>query len=593
MIGLAVATPALARTSEGPNLTRPDFFLVVIDTARADAYQTYNPGLRVGAALAALARDGIVLERLRAPAPWTRPSVATLLTGLPPARHQVGAGLDRLSPDLATLPSLLKAAGYRTLGWSGNTQVLPVFGFGVGFDEYADLAGRGTRHHPEARTLFEAARGPISKSPVGGGFYYIHVVDPHYPYEPPREQESRVEELASASDLGRHFRPLSVPRKKPPNPNRSPVRYLAEVRDADTELGRFLGFLRSEKRYDPALILVVSDHGEELLDHGGEGHGHALYEELLRVPGVLKLPGNRRAGERVARDVELHDLAATVARWLPIDPPPGSPGVDALAPGAANAPHAYLSHHHGLAAVRHGDWKLIVDFERDAVELYDLRRDPYEERDLARREPERVAILRATLDRIQARHAPGWHLRGCGCRDETATLSFRLEGVQAAPVRLELETSDRLAASGAASLAVTLSLEPQRLSERGARTGRPLDRADRDEILIPRVNEEGADTGDPVLRPARAGESLRVALGSGDARLLDGDLELSQVREQAAVRPSEPVRCGAALDRGRTAEERVCRPTLHVWYSEPPVALSESELDPEVAERLRALGYEW
>ena len=118
----------------------------------------------------------------------------------------------------------------------------------------------------------------------------------------------------------------------------TPVRYLAEVRDADTELGRFLDFLKSERRYDPALILVVSDHGEELLDHGAEGHGHALYEELLRVPGVLKLPGNQRAGERVARDVELHDLAATVARWLPIDPPLGSPGVDALAPAASNVP---------------------------------------------------------------------------------------------------------------------------------------------------------------------------------------------------------------------------------------------------------------
>lgn len=561
---------------------RPDFFLVVIDTARADAFRTWNRGLPVGDALEALARDGIVFERLRSPAPWTRPAVASLLTGLPPTRHQVAMGLDRLSSELETLPTLLHAAGYRTRGWAGNTQVLPVFGFGRGFDEYVDMAGLGTAHHPEASEIFAAAQSAVAGSPVGGGFYYIHIVDPHYPYAPPPAQQSRLE--AAGAELGREFPPVAAPSEGPRDPNRSPLRYLAEVRDADTELGRFLDFLRKQGRYEPAMILVVSDHGEELRDHGGQGHGHTLYEELLRVPGVLKLPGNARAGTRVTRDVELQDLAVTVARWLPIEPPSESEGVDALDPRATATPGAYLSDSRRLAAVRSGSWKLIVDFDRGSSALYDLSLDPGEKRDVAAQHPERVAALRATLDRIQTLHAPGWHLRGCGCRGDATRLAFQL----AFPVRpagtglarIGLEEADRVEI-GPDGAAIRFDLTPPILAERGARTGRPVEGMDRDELVLP---DGAAQGGGPVLRVVEG--ACEVAVGSGAPAPLEGELDLSALGERARVRASEPVRCQA---QGAAS----CRPHLRVWYAPPPEALPESELDPGVAERLRALGYTW
>jgi arylsulfatase A-like enzyme len=571
-VAFAVLTPLAAPAAGAP--PAPDAYVIVIDTARRDAWQTYTPALPVGGALERLARDGLVFERLRAPTSWTRPAVATLLTGLPPWRHQVLASLDLLPADVPTLPALLRERGYRTRGWSSNAQILPIWGFGRGFEELVDLGGRGTRRQTEARAVFEAARKTVADAPVGGGFYYLHLVDPHYPYTPPPAHLEAVAGLPD--DVRRAFAPAGRPE---PGARQAPVawRYLAEVRDADTELGRFLDFLRARKRYRDALILVVADHGEELDDHGATGHGATLYEEVIRVPGVLKLPGNARAGQRITRDVELHDLLATMAPFLGIRPPAGSPGVNVLEAGAVEAPAAYVLHDRRLAAVRQGRWKLIVDYGADRSELYDLAADPGERTNLADAQPRRVAALRALLDRVGARHRPGWHLRGCGCR-EPAALAFRVDAPAALADALDLEEADRVERGD--GLAVHLDLAPNRSAEPGRVTGKPLVFPDRDELVL----EGGASTG---LRLRTApGARLPLALGQGAPRETPDSVSLSP--EAARVRPSEPVLCKGEPPRAAPG----CTPHLRVWYTPPPDAVPAGQLDPELVERLRALGYE-
>lgn len=547
---------------------RPDVFVIVVDTARRDAWQTYRPGLPVGDALDSLARDGVTFERLRTPTSWTRPSVATLLTGLSPLQHRVQRALDALPAEIETLPQLLHRRGYRTLGWSSNGHVLPQWGFAAGFDAFADLSSR------DARAIFSTARRALEHDPSRPVFTYIHVLDPHLPYDPPPEHLRALHALDAAVVEG-----LGRPAPDDRGALDARLRYLAEVRYADAELGRFLAFLRSAGRYDDALVLVVGDHGEELRDHGRGSHGHTLYEEVLLVPAVLKLPGNPRAGERIPRDVELHDLLATLAPWLGIEIPPASPGVDALSARAPSGPQAYEVAEHRIAALRDGPWKLIASYATGHFELYDLRADPTEQHNLSRREPARVAELRVKLERLTTRHAPGWHLRGCGCR-EPAELAFALTGLEAAPTPLNLEEEDRLVPAPDGALHVELQLTPERLTAGGSAGKTPDALPDEDELSL----ADGAAREALELRPV-ASAGLLVARANAPPLATRTPLTLRADVAENRVHAGEPVLCGRP-------ELFQCRPHLRVWYSEPALEVPAANVAPELLERLRALGYQ-
>lgn len=341
--------------------------LISIDTLRADRLPAYGYAQGSTPAMDALAREGIVFEEVYSPCPLTLPSHASLLTGLLPPHHGVRDNIGfTLRPGQETLASRLKAAGYRTGGAVSAYVLRAPTGIAQGFDFFDDaidieagLESLGSVQRDGARTVETLTRWIDAQgdAPV---LAFLHLYEPHSPYQPP-ERYSHL-----------------------------PTPYDGEVAYADELVGRFLERVKAHGIYDRALIVVTSDHGEGLKQHGEQEHGLFLYKETVHVPLIVRLPGASRAGLRVRGTVAEVDVAATLLD-LAGHPAAGLDGVSlcaAIDAGRA-APRPVYSetffprYHFGwseLYAATEGRQRYIRAPRR---ELYDLGTDPGETRNLA------------------------------------------------------------------------------------------------------------------------------------------------------------------------------------------------------------------
>ena len=289
---------------------RPDIFVYAIDTLRADAIR--QPDGPLLPAFRQLARDGVTFTRAWSPSSWTLPSTASLMTGVHPHRHGVMQGDVPLTEErFPTIGRLLAGRGYRTLGLSQSFVVGPRLGLDTGFETFVlddQLNGYELRSQRVRGYFVQWLLGLPSRDPPPI-FAYLHTVDPHAPYSAGRARSGdvpaswRQARPGTFLDHGWHKDP-------------SKVRWLRELyqREAEyasRELGLFLELLRFLDLYDDSLIVVLSEHGEEFAEHGGLDHGRTVYEEMLHVPLVVKLPGNRGAGSVVRERVSTLDVFAT------------------------------------------------------------------------------------------------------------------------------------------------------------------------------------------------------------------------------------------------------------------------------------------
>lgn len=590
---VAIAVVALACSSgpeAGDGTPDGDVFVIVIDTLRRDSLLTFEPTSPLGEHFDALASDALVFDDLRSGTSWTRPSVASLFTGQHSKRHGIHGRRDVLPPAGPHLVEQLRDAGYATHAWSANPNILPLWGFERGFDSFVDL-GEGLPLEPgrtrvpkvDGRMAFERVIDVVEEAD-SPGFYYVHVVDPHRPYRPSKEVLAEIDAMGDAIratfpvDIGTPFTRVVW--------DNYYRRYMGEVLDVDRALGAFVTRLKELGRYEDATILVVSDHGEEFLEHGGEVHGFTLFEEVLLVPGLLKRAGGRDAGRRFTRPAELADMMPTLLASLGIETPAEVDGRNLL---AADAPETgarfadlFLDRTR-IAAVYDDHHKLIVDYLTDRSELFDLEADPDERRDLTRSEPERAARMRAMLDAARARHASGWHLRGCGCRDRSETLEFGVTGADTA-ASLDVEAEDTLTPIESGTTQVRWVLAPD---ESRAAAGDEARRADRDDLVL------GAGD-DATLSVLPQGDTpLNMAFGRGPIERRSEAFDLDPELEMARLGASEPVDCHALVRAYSTQDPSAgafCSPHLRIWYVAPPES-KQGELDPEIRDRLRALGY--
>ncbi len=410
----------------------PHLVIVMIDTLRADVVGAYGDRTGLTPRLDELAGQGVRFDDLSAPAPWTLPSVATLLTGLEPQTHGAGRRFGEYAPTglpggARTLAETLREAGFYSLGVYHNIYVNPAFGLHQGFDEYVSLEER-------APVLVEEALGRLARYRDDRRlFLYLHLFDPHNPYEPPREDCERVARRFLPGYAG----PLGCAADRRPEKSIPPRRdrrwhealYRAEVAATDRAAGRFLAGLEELGLAGDTVLLVVSDHGEEFWTRveqeraGGyqvnADHGHTHYQELLRVPGILRAPG--LAPAVVERPVRMADLFPTLLGLLGVEAPP-SQGID-LAPALAGRPQPRaplvadaILHGPERWAVRRGPWKLIVPRQPQGdgarppapalpLELYNLADDPGETVNRAAAEPGTAAALRALGERELAARA--------------------------------------------------------------------------------------------------------------------------------------------------------------------------------------------
>lgn len=369
-----------------PSTPPKNVVLVLIDTMRADHLQPYNTATRVQTpAVAALAAQGTVFEAAQAPENWTKPSVASVLTGLYPASHGTKTGDAKLSDKAVLLGEVLKDAGYQTASFLANGYVSDKFGFNQGWDSYTNYIRE--KRSSNADNVYRDAAKWVEEHKKQPFFAYIQTIDPHVPYDPPQELISLyhpepyagpINPRSTADQLGKAK--LVPPKLSLNDADRAYLEalYDGEVTYHDTYLGGFIDRLKRLGLYDNTLIVVTADHGEEFYDHQSYGHGHSLYQELIRVPWVLRYPG--APPRRISGTVGTVDIAPTVLSSVGVPVPPVMEGVDRLpqilgasTPALSAAVSDFLDDRRALRA---GRWKLVL--RGLTPTLFDLERDPEE-----------------------------------------------------------------------------------------------------------------------------------------------------------------------------------------------------------------------
>jgi arylsulfatase A-like enzyme len=408
---------------------RPDVIVLLVDALRADHLGCYGYGRDTSPAIDALARDGVVFRQAISQSTFTKTSIASLFTGRYPYRHGVYWGSRRTTDDTrtadllgeseTTIAEVLRDHGYLTAAWVQNSHLRPVMGFGQGFTDYRDQQGSIRRIH---RRVLPWLHGPGRRY---GFFAYLHYIDLHDPYRPEPPYDTLFgthADVYRGVDFRRWGAFLAAVRDGEKTLTEAEVEQLralydGQLRAIDDEIGRLLDRLRDAGLYDDALIVLTSDHGDAFMEHGFISHSAAPYEELVRVPLVVKLPGQRHAGTVVESQVRLVDVMPTILAATGIAADVDLDGCDLMPwiaaggrPGSAAAECTYavieIAEDDGppALAVRTERFKYIHRPQgRD--ELYDLAADPGERQDLAAALDEETAPLRDLAQGLAARRA--------------------------------------------------------------------------------------------------------------------------------------------------------------------------------------------
>lgn len=365
------------KVSAGAAVNAP-VIIISVDTLRADHLPAYGYKQVETPAIDALRADSILFANAYSHCPLTLPSHVSMLTGLLPAdagvRDNIGYSVDAAKP---SVPRLLKERGYVT-GAAVSAYVLrSSTGMGDLFDFYDDRVAMrpgdalGNLQRPGSETAAIALQW-IERNSSSPFFMLLHLFEPHTPYAPPEPFRSQYAQ-----------RP-----------------YDGEIAAADAVIGTFIQRLKELGIYDRAVVLLMSDHGEGLGDHGEEEHGVFLYREAIHIPLMLKLPKSQRGGERTETAVQLIDVLPTITSLVGATTPAGLRGstlVGAPETRPVFAETMYPRIHLGWSELRSlvaGDFHYI---DAPRPELYNLRSDPGEKRNVVENERPQVASMRKVI----------------------------------------------------------------------------------------------------------------------------------------------------------------------------------------------------
>ena len=406
--------------------------LILLDTVRADHLSCYGYDRKTSPNMDALAEQGVQFKQVVAPSPWTLPSVGAMLTAEYPERGFAQSG--ELSWSLV---EHFRRAGISTAGITEGGYVSRAFGMDRGFAHYVEEKGPvqllkpGEKPDPNARVdienTFALARRWLVEHRNERFFLFIHTYEPHTPYT--------RRDFARAMDAGAVGPVFTIEFLRPLQTGEivlsgAEVEYVKALYDggilhADRHVGAFVSFLEAVGLKDRTLVVVTSDHGEELNDHypGNTGdHGHSLRDPLLLVPLILYHPSQRYPVSEVVAQVRLIDVMPTIAELLgvPIDRPIDGKSLIPLMTGAETENRLALTAHSKKGppriGIRHGGFKYVISTGNDVSypklkpappsrQLYDLTADPLEKTNLAAVKPELAAVMSKALEDAYASFA--------------------------------------------------------------------------------------------------------------------------------------------------------------------------------------------
>ncbi len=385
--------------------------VLVIDTLRADKLTAFDKTRVKTPAFDRFAAEAMLFERCQANGNWTKPSSATLLTGLHPDSHKARGHSSKLAGSVRMASEIFRDAGFKTGAFIANGYLAAEFGFNRGWTQYVNYIreNRNTKAENVLKDVLEF----VTLHKEEPFYAYVQTIDPHVPYDPPEDDLK----LYDAGSYEGPVKPRSTgnlleefKRKRmelgPRDRRRLEALYDGEVTYHDRHFGRFLDGLAKLGVLDDTAIIVTADHGEEFFEHDSVGHGHTLYQELLRVPLAIRAPGQVAGGQRSQLAVALSDVLPTALAATGQKIPAGLEGRDLVAACASGRPEpngasfsSFWSEADGRNlqwAARQGDWKLLM---RGPVRsyLYNLAEDPGEHGDVDERYPIVLRALRIAL----------------------------------------------------------------------------------------------------------------------------------------------------------------------------------------------------
>ncbi len=370
-----------------------NIILISVDTCRADFLGCYGYPRNTTPNIDAIAKEGILFENVIAPVPLTLPSHTSMFTGTIPPVHGVHDFVDyQAAPSNTTLAEILKGNGFSTAGIIAAQVLDSSFGLDQGFDYYND---------PEVLTVEDVQRPGNEINQIGIDwlknhkderfFLFLHYYDPHFPYTPPEPFKSSF---------------LRDPQADERSPDHTRDLYAGEVAFTDHCIGQVMQELKRLDLYDSTLIIITSDHGEMLYEHGELTHSYWIYQSAIKVPLIIKLPGRKKA-QRIKQIAGLVDVVPTICSLLEIEAPSNIQGRDLTAYFDKQPPEERYLYCESLTATKYQGNSLLgvvsdnyKYIQTTRPELYDIVNDPVESNDLATSKPQLARIMQDQLKRI-------------------------------------------------------------------------------------------------------------------------------------------------------------------------------------------------
>lgn len=387
--------------------------LITIDTLRADHLSCYGYERKTSSNIDNIAKEGIRFTNALATSPWTPPSMASIMTSLYPISHGVNHGFARsgkaysqeiLSGKFNTLAEILKKHGYTTFGAVANVHMTEELGFSQGFDYY--YCG-GFHKAYLINNVVSSWEEKIKKSKKS--FIWVHYFDPHHTYNPKSPwikdfaAELRVENTAlSKMSMKELIKLIPTFKKKKDALEYLIALYDSEISYVDYHLRHLLYKLGLDKN---SLIIITSDHGEEFLEHGSLGHAHTLYQELIHVPLIIKLPFPSKypINSVIDEPVSIIDIMPTILGFSGITIPTEIKGKNLLEEGKwlrkekRDYLFSELSRWRRIKTVLNKNWKYIFHYKTKKGELYNITKDPREFNNLILQEASTAKKLKREL----------------------------------------------------------------------------------------------------------------------------------------------------------------------------------------------------
>jgi arylsulfatase A-like enzyme len=410
-----------------PAREREYVFLICADTLRADHLPTYGYARQTAPRIDEFARQATVFESAYAQAPWTLPSHISLFSG----QYEFHHGAKRGTMISERVPFLVEelSGKFITRSFNGGIYVSSRFGFFRGFDRYHS-SGADQISPLATQKLVDSACRDIGENDSPRAFYFLHTYQTHGPYNPlPRylhrfNKQPKYMSLAAPIIQSAHRNKYE---KLGPEMKKAYIDlYDAEIAAFDEGFGRFIDFLKQKNIFHQSMIILFSDHGEEFYDHQGWEHGHSLYDELIRVPLIIKFPGEKYEGKRIKQAVGLIDIMPTILNYYDVDfDAAGIDGLDLLPIIKGETPGRTL-----LSSLTSGTYLPAMPFKISLIEkhekiiynlpftaktfaffkppppsyqkyeLYDLVNDPAETINLYLRQLKRIKSFQNLFDQI-------------------------------------------------------------------------------------------------------------------------------------------------------------------------------------------------